>query len=394
MAVIRTNDGIRQNCCYILPMFRRVTLSVPKIVVTLALLLVSIAAVITPAHASPTTPGRTAPSSPDGRCSGMTSSPRIGASPGATLAAASNADLNAELDLARDAGLFSVRVDIDWSTIERNRGQFDWANTDRVLAAVVAHGMCPLGVIAYTPQWARVPEAMGDSHSRPADPNVYAAFARTVVTRYRDHMNLWEIWNEPNIVGFWKPKPDVAAYSIMLRAAYQAIKQVQPASTVLSGGLAPATDNGTNMNPKSFLSAMYQLGANKYFDAFNVHPYTYPWLPNDPSTQEWSTAFALWAMRDTMVAGGDAGKQIWLTEFGAPTGTASNAVSEQVQADSIVVVMDAVLGNAWIGPSYVYGLRDAGTNLADPEQNFGLLRRDFTPKIAYGRVAAFTGAYS
>nr|WP_296773585.1 beta-xylosidase [Rhodococcus sp. (in: high G+C Gram-positive bacteria)] len=323
----------------------------------------------------------------------MSSAPRIGGSPGATLGALSNADLDHELTLASNAGMFGVRVDIDWSGIEAVRGRFDWSNTDRVLAAVVSHGMCPLGIIGYTPAWARVAAAAGDSHSRPADPNTYAGFVGTVVQRYRDHMNLWEVWNEPNIVGFFKPQPDVAAYSLMLRAAYQKIKALQPNSTVLSGGLAPATNNGVNIDPTTYLQQMYQLGANAYFDGFNLHPYTYPALPNDPSTSSWNTAMKLWPMHDIMVAGGDSAKQIWLTEFGAPTGTASTAVSEQGQADTIGIIMDAVLGNSWIGPAFVYSTRDAGTNLADPEQNFGLLRRDFSPKLAYGRVLDFTSGH-
>ncbi len=339
---------------------------------------------------STTAIAQAAPATLDGRCSGMSASPRIGGSPGATLGALSAGDLDRELTLARNAGMFAIRVDIDWSSIESVRGRFNWTNTDRILTAIVSHGMCPLGIIGYTPAWARVPAAAMDSHSRPSNPDTYAAFVATVVTRYRDHMNLWEVWNEPNIVGFFKPSPDVAAYSALLRAAYPKIKQLQPGSTVLSGGLAPAADNGVNIDPTTYLSELYRLGANAYFDAFNLHPYTYPALPNDPSTAGWNTAMKLWPMRDIMIAGGDSAKQIWLTEFGAPTGTAANAVSEQTQSETIGIIMDAVLGNSWIGPAFVYSVRDAGTNAADPEQNFGLLRRDFSPKLAYGRVLDFT----
>ncbi|MBY4225587.1 hypothetical protein HQO39_00940 [Rhodococcus fascians] len=46
----------------------------------------------------------------------------------------------------------------------------------------------------------------------------------------------------------------------------------------------------------------------------------------------------------------------------------------------------------YIGPVFVHSLRDAGTDPADAEQNFGLLRADFTHKPAFdvvrGRSAA------
>ncbi len=327
-------------------------------------------------------------------CGRQSESMRIGVSPGASIGGLSPADLDRELTLAKDAGSFSVRLDIDWSAIEPTRGSFDWSRTDRVIDAVVAHGMCPLGIIAYTPRWARVASAVNDSHSRPANPANFAAFAKTVVQRYQNRIKIWEVWNEPNIVTFFKPAPDVTAYSALLKATYNAIKQVQPGATVLSGGMAPAEDTNGNISGTTFLSRMYSQGSNKYFDAFNVHPYTWPYLPNDPSTASWNSAMKMWPMRDTMVAGGDSAKQIWITEFGAPTGTAPNSVSEQVQSDSIGIVLDAVLGNAWLGPAFVYSLRDAGTDTSDTEQNFGMLHRDWTPKPAYGRVDAYAAEHS
>lgn len=339
-------------------------------------------------------PTARAQAQPSGQCSERTDAVRIGISPGASIGSLSAADLDRELALAKDAGAFSIRVDIDWSAIESTRGRFDWAKTDQVIDAIAAHGMCPYGLIAYTPRWARVAAAVNDSHSRPANASQFAAFAKTAVQRYQNRVNLWEVWNEPNIVSFFKPKPDVAAYSTLLRLTYQAIKQVQPNSTVLAGGMAPAEDSGGNISGTSFLAQMYSQGSNQYFDAFNVHPYTWPYLPNDPSTASWNTAMKMWTMRDQMIAGGDADKQIWITEFGAPTGTSPNAVTEQVQSDTIGIVLDAVLGNDWLGPAFVYSLRDAGTNTADTEQNFGLLHRDWTPKIAYGRVDAYAAEHS
>lgn len=363
-----------------------------RAIAALLVMLLSLVAGSVPAAASVLRQQQASVGSP--LCARQSEAVRIGVSPGATIGGLSPADLDRELTLARDAGAFSVRLDIDWSAIESTRGRFDWSRTDRVIDAVVAHGMCVHGIIAYTPRWARVAAAVNDSHSRPANPATFAAFAKTVVQRYQSRIKIWEVWNEPNIVTFFKPAPDVTAYSALIKATYTAIKQVQADSTVLAGGMAPAEDTNGNIAGTTFLSKMYAQGSNKYFDAFNVHPYTWPYLPNDPSTASWNSAMKMWSMRDTMVAGGDSGKQIWITEFGAPTGTNPNSVSEQVQSDSIGIVLDAVLGNDWLGPAYVYSLRDAGSDTADTEQNFGLVHRDWTPKIAYGRVDAYAAEHS
>jgi polysaccharide biosynthesis protein PslG len=197
------------------------------------------------------------------------------------------------------------------------------------------------------------------------------------------------VWNEPNTVNYFHPRPDAIRYGMLLAATYRAIKAVEPDATVLSGGLAPAEDNGKDIAPLSFLRSMYSTGANRYFDAFAIHPYTYPALPNDPSTSEWNTAQRMWQMRDVMVAGGDAGKSVWITECGAPTGTGRRAVSEQLQAETLRMILATAENTPWIAGAYVYSMRDSGTDLGDIEQNFGILKHDFTAKAAYDVVTKF-----
>ncbi|MFC7446468.1 beta-xylosidase [Rhodococcus daqingensis] len=320
-------------------------------------------------------------------CSPNSPQVRAGGADGAALLAMPNDVLARELTAAKNAGMFSIRVDIDWSVIEPTRGRRDWSNTDRVVNSIVAHGLCPLGLVGFTPIWAR-PQAgwVSDSHYIPRDAGLFADFARAAAVRYRDRISLWEIWNEPNIVHFFRPAPNVDQYGQLLRAGYEAIKSVQRNSFILAGGLAPAADNGTDIAPVTFIQRLYQIGANRYFDAFAMHPYTYPALPNDPTTASWSAAQKMWQMRDVMVAGGDAGKQMWITEFGAPTGTHPTAVTEAVQAESIAIALNAAREAPWIGPIYLYSIRDTGPNPADREQNFGLLRHDFSEKLAYGLV--------
>jgi polysaccharide biosynthesis protein PslG len=310
----------------------------------------------------------------------------VGGCGGSPLLGLSDADLSRELNVAASGGLRSIRVDVDWAAVEPTKGQRDWTNTDRVINAITSRGMTPLGVITFAPKWA---SGSSNSHTAPTDPAVFAAFARDAAARYLGRIPAWEVWNEPNIVAFYTPKPNVASYAKLLTASYAAIKSVSAGLTVISGGLSPAADNGTDIAPETFLKGLYAAGANKSFDAVGMHPYTFPALPNDPSTALWSSFQRMSSMRDIMVAGGDSGKGIWLTEFGAPTGTGSRAVSESVQAQTVQIVLQAAKDTPWIGPAFVYSMRDVGNNKGDIEQNFGVLRYDFSPKPAAAILQQF-----
>jgi hypothetical protein len=313
-----------------------------------------------------------------------------GVSPGAGFLYLSNSDQAAEVNAAKKAGVRTVRIDVDWSAIETSPGVFNWASTDRAMSAVASAGMCPLGLIGFTPKWATNPaDNATDSHYRPKDPARYGQFVRTAALRYRSTVSAWEIWNEPNTLNFFKPATDAAYYTRLLKAGYAAVKGVRSSLGVISAGMAPATDNGRDIAPLTFLAGMYDAGARGSFDAVGMHPYTYPYLPNDPSTSSFSAAQQMWPMHDIMVSRGDGAKRIWMTEFGAPTGTADRSVTPQTQADTIRIVLDAAKGTSWLGPAYVYSIRDAGGDAGDLEQNFGLLYQNFTPKPAYQVLASY-----
>ena len=69
------------------------------------------------------------------------------------------------------------------------------------------------------------------------DPDKYYTFVRTLVGRYKNVIHYWEVWNEPDNAMFWKPAPDPAAYAIILKTAYRAVKgrRTQPPRLLPAG---------------------------------------------------------------------------------------------------------------------------------------------------------------
>jgi hypothetical protein len=357
-------------------------------------LVVSIAALtagMVVAVASPT-PGVALSSSVSSSAS-ATSSPlsdRAGYSTGNLILTEPNAELTTDLNDMSQAGGTWLRLNFSRANMQPTPTSISWAQTDRVVTAASARGFKIIGVISYSPAWDRPP---GTSWQwAPSDPSYFATFAAAVAARYApQQVNVWEIWNEPNSAEYWAPKPDPVAYAHLLEATSVAIHAVNSKAVVLSGGLSPVatTPSGSDIAPKAFLQAVYQAGAGPFFDGVAIHPYSYPYLPTDTAGGA-SNGFAqLPAIHDLMVSHGDAQKSVWLTEYGAPTGTSTHAISEARQAQMVQLALGQIRQWPWISVLLWYSPRDKAADPQNPDDNFGLVRYDFSLKPSF---AAFRSA--
>lgn len=308
-------------------------------------------------------------------------------------------ELDTYFEALQALGVSWVRWDVDWGVVQPvDSITYQWAGADRVVETANRYGIHSLGIITYAPAWAVLGSCSAGSHCPPADPKAFGHFAGEVALRYKNSVQYWEIWNEPNYVSFWSPNPDVGKYSELLKESYIEIKKVNPQAVVLSGGLAAIGDEpGGNISPDTFVGKMYELGANQYFDAVALHPYTYPGLPNYKT--EWNRWQQIVPIHQLMVNKGDGAKKIWITEFGAPTGGPGEAHTvnqfndftygsdfmwEKAQSDILIEVIGAYRQYTdWMGPFFWYSLKDGGTSTNTPENFFGLLRYSGSKKPAY-----------
>src|SRR5450631_2070206 len=160
-----------------------------------------------------------------------------------------------ELAAMKAMGMTSIRLDADWGGVQyAGRTSFSWTALDQVVASVRAAGMTVDLIIDGCPAWAAKAGTSGDVSPPPASPAAFATFAAAVAARYAPQgVTMFEIWNEPNSALFWSPKPDPAAYTADLRAAYASIKKADRSAFVVSGGLAPEVNDGRNINAITFL---------------------------------------------------------------------------------------------------------------------------------------------
>jgi hypothetical protein len=219
--------------------------------------------------------------------------------------------LDAESAAMRSAGVQSERIEIAWDLVEPQKGQYDYALTDRKVLAAARAGIDVLALIVRSPSWAaRHP---GEPFSSPRDPADYAAFAKVMVARYGPNGSLWaehpevaprpvrawQVWNEPNLAVYWAEQPFMRGYARLLNAADAAIKQADPGSTVVMAGLA-------NFSWRDLERLFAKGGAKLHFDVAAVHPFS-----GRPS----NSVKIVRLNREALDRHGASRKPIWLTEL-------------------------------------------------------------------------------
>jgi len=222
--------------------------------------------------------------------------------------------LQQNLDLIEQTGFVWVRQVFDWGIIEPEQGQYDWSLYDPIVQETSARKLKLVAVLWNTPAW-----AAQSPTAPPDDLKHFSAFASALAKRYGDRIDVYQIWDEPNLAASWGgQRPNAIAYSRMLEAAYQEIHGHDPDALVLTAGFAPTVEAGPdNLNDVLFLRALYDNGAGKYFDGVGGKPYGFDTGPEDRRVDlnllNFSHFLLLW---EEMVKHGDGDKPLWASHFG------------------------------------------------------------------------------
>jgi hypothetical protein len=318
------------------------------------------------------------------------------------------ADIDREIALLRAAGVRWIRANVNWAGLEPDgKGVVnDWllAEYDYAIDRAHAAGIQVLMPIADgVPYWASADPAkhvdgegnrQWEATYRPTHASDYGDLVRFVVEHFSARgVRTYQIWNEPNHPRFWPSGPDAREYVPVLRAGYEAVKAADPGATVLLGGLSKSDFY--------YLEDVYRAGGGPYFDAVAVHPYTYGVDPTvawngvhdweDPDRISINAFPAVQEIRRSMVAFGDAGKQVWLTEFGYSTTTQDGGVSAATQASLLTKAYRYVERFPWIKAMFWYSARNSPFygDRNTYEARFGLMTSDWTPKPSYSALRAY-----
>lgn len=234
-----------------------------------------------------------------------------------------------------------IKQQVRWEDIERERGNYDWAQLDFSLPIAAERGIHVMLSIVTAPEWAREQGVDTSKHGPPANPQDYATFVSEILKRYPGMVHAVEIWNEMNLDREWTSVNGLNAndYVTLLRTTYQAVKAVDPGVIVISGALSP-TGGWTEPDGRvsaiddfSYFDGLIAGGMLNYADCVGAHHNginmnpneTWDTVTNDPTASfrgPFDNKHHSWSFRSTLqtyankiqVAGSDL--KLCVTEFG------------------------------------------------------------------------------
>ncbi|XEC96257.1 glycosyl hydrolase [Paenibacillus tarimensis] len=283
------------------------------------------------------------------------------------------------IPLIQKAGIKHIRDEMYWSIVEKEKGIYQYPSIyEKYTSELKEHGIDPLIVYAYN-------NPLYDGGYTPYTDNGREAFAdygKSILNQYEGQVKSVEVYNEFSgnfSTGPAKQNPEY--YYKLLKETYSKVKANHPDVQVV--GLA------TSHVPLDWIEEVFKQDngeAIQYMDAISVHPYRHP---ND--TQGMDKEIALLNRLVQKYNNGQK-KPIWVTEWGWTTNQGAKGVSETTQAAYFVQSAVRFLSEG-VERMYWYDFINDGTNVMDPEHNFGIIRNEkdemgkYAPKPAYAAYA-------
>jgi hypothetical protein len=288
-----------------------------------------------------------------------------------------------EMEMLAAAGFRFVRMDFAWGATERQRGRYDFAAYERLLSALDRHHVRALFILDYSN---RLYDGGLSPHTDEGR-SAFANWAAAAAVHFKGRGVIWEVWNEPNIEQFWKPKPDAEDYAKLAAATAEAIGAAAPGEPVVG----PAT---SRVDLK-FIETSLAAGMLRRWSALTVHPYR----QEDPET----AADDYRKLRELMArhSPADDGKRVSVPILSGEWGYSSGWKKFDEGKQGKMLPRQYLTNLAQGVPlSIWYDWHDDGPDEKEPEHHFGTVRYEYhegrdpvyDPKPAYQAAKTLTTA--
>ena len=179
------------------------------------------------------------------------------------------------LDKCKEMGIRILRKDLNWNQVEKEKGRYDWEESDQYLAGCEERGIRVMFILG------KVNKLYDPTDTSPIPGNYlwepYSAFIRAAVERYKGRNIIWETWNEPNVawmLGSMSP----SQFAQNLFGVVEIIRSIEPDAPIVG----PAAGEGLRMAEDNWCWQLLEMlrrrgHLDKYWDSINAwtgHHYT------------------------------------------------------------------------------------------------------------------------
>jgi len=259
------------------------------------------------------------------------------------------------LEISKNLGIKYQRIDFWWDVIEPQKSKFRWDLPDRVVKEFKDANQEILPILCYSSAWSN-----GVAPDNDDERKEFGEYVFQVINRYKNQIKYWEVWNEPNILPYWSPRPDPKLYTLLLKEAYRKAKEADPSCNIV--GVCSA---GCDLD---FIEDIYYLGGGNSLDSLSFHHY-------DSGKDEKILQREILSIHRIMSRYGDSNKKIWITEMGIPTGFDSGGrdkVSLEQQASWLAKKYLTAIETGLVEKIFWYCLVDDAKNEQE-DGHWGLL---------------------
>lgn len=297
-----------------------------------------------------------------------------------------------QLERLKALGLQWVRLGLHWMLMEPEEGQFKIEAIDQMMKLVRDADLRSIAYVVGSPRFASS-VAKGDQFERffdkfpPKDPGLFARRMVMLAKRY-PQVDVWQVWNEPNLIGFWAPQPDPPGYGRLFLACFQALKAAMPAKPVALAGMAYFSE--IDRRGGLMIQELGKLGAFQLGPIVAYHPYTASAEGSESDARDFIKRVQ--PAHQWLRAAGV--RQIWATEWGwssyAGPKEEQPIVGEDGQADHTLRRL-ALMAAFDYDKAFLFTLSDLDERASKRDQSYGLLRRNGEPKPVYLALQRFLG---
>lgn len=273
-----------------------------------------------------------------------------------------------EMQQISNAGFTTIRMDLIWNKIEKEKGVYDFSQYDKLVNESNKKNINILFILDYSNPLYDDGLAPYSDDGREA----FSNFAMEAAKHYKGNPIIWEIWNEPNLQQFWKPNPNVDNYLKLAMKTITAIKSVDKNAFIIAPALSEIDYNYLNY-----------LGENNFFnyiDAVSIHPYR----RSNPETviTDYSKINDLIDKYPHKE-----GIKIFCGEWGYSTTWKDMDETKQAQYCIREYLTNLMCG---VNLTILYDWKDDGTDKDNQEHNFGTVSNNLEPKTTYYAIKTLT----